>query len=219
MAQNAKWSIKSDFLWKQVLTLSVPNKIKHFVWRCLIEFIRCNFNLSQKKEKAETSLHSLWGCGELAEFWMNFIWWDACRAWRVHSFKELWGAMVLVLKMEELELFAMVCWDIWNDRNDMVYEKYYLEKPLNPCTRMNHERSNKQRSSTLSTRLMHSYMQGRIHSGVVGVERPLGNHGNNLEAPICDLLELGSSGSSGRGRRRLGRKRKKKQLARRAGSV
>ncbi|KAM1205743.1 hypothetical protein ACFX2I_006523 [Malus domestica] len=37
--------------------------------------------------------------------------------------------------------------------------------------------------------------QWRIHSGVVGVARPLGNHGNNLEAPICDLLELGSSGS------------------------
>ncbi|KAM1044058.1 hypothetical protein ACFX2J_035044 [Malus domestica] len=58
------------------------------------------------------------------------------------------------------------------------------------------------------------WTQGRIHSGVVGVARPLGNHGNNLEAPICDLLELGSSGSSsGRGRRRLGsgRKRKKKQ--------
>ena len=39
--------------------------------------------------------------------------------------------------------------------------------------------------------------QWRIHSGVVGVGRPLGNHGNNLEAPMCDLLELGSSGSSG----------------------
>nr|BBC44104.1 predicted DNA-directed RNA polymerases I and III subunit rpac1-like [Malus domestica] len=38
-------------------------------------------------------------------------------------------------------------------------------------------------------------VQGRIHSGVVGVARPLGNHGNNLEAPIRDLLELGSSGS------------------------
>ncbi|XP_050133051.1 uncharacterized protein LOC126609076 [Malus sylvestris] len=38
-------------------------------------------------------------------------------------------------------------------------------------------------------------MQWRIHSGVVGVARPLGNHGNNLKAPICDLLELGSSGS------------------------
>ena len=38
-------------------------------------------------------------------------------------------------------------------------------------------------------------LQWRIHSGVVGVARPLGNHGNNLEAPMCDLLELGSSGS------------------------
>ncbi|RXH81645.1 hypothetical protein DVH24_035066 [Malus domestica] len=40
-----------------------------------------------------------------------------------------------------------------------------------------------------------THQQWRIHSGVVGVARPLGNHGNNLEAPICDLLELGSSGS------------------------
>ncbi|KAM1406840.1 hypothetical protein ACFXTH_001467 [Malus domestica] len=61
------------------------------------------------------------------------------------------------------------------------------------------------------------YTQWRIHSGVVGVARPLGNHGNNLEAPICDLLELGSSGSEARQlfdkspERKLGRKRKKKQ--------
>ncbi|KAM1212602.1 hypothetical protein ACFX2G_004206 [Malus domestica] len=59
--------------------------------------------------------------------------------------------------------------------------------------------------------------QWRIHSGVVGVARPLGNHGNNLEAPICDLLELGSSESEARQlfdkspERKLGRKRKKKQ--------
>ncbi|KAM2843260.1 hypothetical protein COP1_025995 [Malus domestica] len=52
-------------------------------------------------------------------------------------------------------------------------------------------------TQNVKRRRVESEEQGWIHSGVVGVARPLGNHGNNLEAPIRDLLELGSSGSSG----------------------
>ena len=41
-----------------------------------------------------------------------------------------------------------------------------------------------------------SNTQWRIHSGVVGVARPLGNHGNNLQGPICDPLGAGVVGVS-----------------------
>ncbi|CAL8168686.1 unnamed protein product [Prunus armeniaca] len=49
-------------------------------------------------------------------------------AWKGPRHKmELWQAVIVVSSKKEVDLFAFLCWDIWNDRNNLLFQGRSLE--------------------------------------------------------------------------------------------
>ena len=123
--------------WKEIWSLRVPTKVRHFVWRACTDSLPTKKNLFTRKvtrsptcdtcrSEVEDTVHALWGCQSLKE-----IWWEeeTCRKHLLEkfaSFKDLF----LGMKRHEIpnlaELFAMLAWSIWNKRNACRMGQVYL---------------------------------------------------------------------------------------------
>ncbi|KAI5351689.1 hypothetical protein L3X38_004580 [Prunus dulcis] len=125
-------------LWKKLWSLQVPNKIKFFLWRCIWGFLPTRQNLYHKKilnspicprcgKKVESVIHAIWACSEVKAIWSLSPWSANRHEWRITSFKELWQAVIVVSSKKEVNLFAFLCWDIWNDRNNLLFQGRSLE--------------------------------------------------------------------------------------------
>ncbi|CAL8167914.1 unnamed protein product [Prunus armeniaca] len=126
------------FLWKKLWSLQVPNKIKFFLWRCIWGFLPSRKNLYHKKilnspicprcgKKVESVIHAIWACSEVKAIWSLSPWSANRHEWRITSFKDLWQAVIVVSSKQEVDLFAFLCWDIWNDRNNLLFQGRSLE--------------------------------------------------------------------------------------------
>ncbi|CAL8118504.1 unnamed protein product [Prunus armeniaca] len=72
-------------------------------------------------------LWSLQACSEVKPIWSLSPWSANHHEWRITSFKELWQAVIVVSSKQEVDLFAFLCWDIWNDRNNLLFQGRSLE--------------------------------------------------------------------------------------------
>ena len=67
------------------------------------------------KLELETALHATWSCRELDVVWEDDGVWGFRRSSSFLSFKELLSW--LIMNTQEIELFAVTAWSIWNQRN------------------------------------------------------------------------------------------------------
>ena len=74
------------YFWKQVWSLNVPSKIRHFIWRACTDSLPTKMNLIKRVSipnalcercgsEVEDSAHALWGCIGLKEIWREI---EAC---------------------------------------------------------------------------------------------------------------------------------------------
>nr|POE63869.1 putative ribonuclease h protein [Quercus suber] len=113
-------------IWKKLWSLSMPNKIKNFLWRVSTEVILVKKNLVACKVLAEDVCdhchvatedvhHALWDCQELSAMWEADSMWLFRRTKKFSNFFEL-VSHVLEEKIN-LDLFATLVWTIWSRRN------------------------------------------------------------------------------------------------------
>uniref|UniRef100_A0A2N9EKI3 Reverse transcriptase zinc-binding domain-containing protein n=1 Tax=Fagus sylvatica TaxID=28930 RepID=A0A2N9EKI3_FAGSY len=130
-------NMELQWLWKKVWKLSIPGKVKHFLWRAHHESIPTSFNLYRRKicssacypishQEDETTIHALWQCPL------------ACNTWalapkqvqkipnQVQEFSDFMNWIFCNLPMEVVEDWAGVMWSIWNAWNKMVFEDHQL---------------------------------------------------------------------------------------------
>ncbi|XP_075670478.1 uncharacterized protein LOC142640297 [Castanea sativa] len=77
------------------------------------------------KTEPETEIHALWNCGVAQDIW-------ACCSARLQKCQvgqddmlQLWEELIARLTIDELELFLVQAWIMWNQRNAMVRGKHW----------------------------------------------------------------------------------------------
>ena len=73
------------------------------------------------KRFAETALHAVWECGVAQDVWAGSI--TSLQKWSTscHDFRGLFEALMDRLQKEELEIFLVQAWLIWNQRNTVIH--------------------------------------------------------------------------------------------------
>ena len=113
--------------WQSIWGLRIPNKVKNFLWHACREAIPTKANLKRRhitkndrcercRNEKETALHALWTCNELDSVWTQTEW-SSQQASGVTCFKELLSWVLT--NHRNNELFAMVTWGIWHQRNQV----------------------------------------------------------------------------------------------------
>ena len=129
--ENRVEALRSDIasarnFWKWLWSLRIPNKIKHFGWRACTDSLPTLANLHRRKvvnsplysncdRARETVCHAIWECDKVLDCWG-------------HGFKKLrsmdrgMGSFVDLVfaarqQEENMELFIVVAWLMWNRRN------------------------------------------------------------------------------------------------------
>ena len=115
-------------VWKKLWSLSVPNKVKNFLWRASREAIPVKKNLVARKVIAEDVCdhchvatedvhHALWDYQELSAMW------EAESMWlfrRTKKFSNFFALVRYVLEENKNSaLFATLVWTIWSRRNSL----------------------------------------------------------------------------------------------------
>ena len=126
-----------DVIWKHIWELTVPSKVKHFLWRACNESLPTKKNLFRRqvirtatcdgcREETEDSVHALWGCQVVKETWWEAIQ-DRNQLWeRFQSFRDLLIRIFNIGAPFLAERFAYVAWSLWNKRNAIRTQSHYL---------------------------------------------------------------------------------------------
>ena len=126
-ASSSDSSHQSAF-WKSIWKLHVPNKIKCFLWKICSNALPTKVNLKKRKvlEEAkfstclldkETTLHVIWSCKKLTNIWAPCFSWVRTEYPYLQDMQEL--IYVVGQRENSLELFGVVAWFIWNQRNKL----------------------------------------------------------------------------------------------------
>ena len=113
-------------IWKKLWSLSVPNKIKNFLWRASREAIPVKKNLVARKVLSEDICdhcqvatedvhHALWDCHELSALWEANSLWLFRRTKKFSNFFEL--VSHVLEENRSPALFATLVWTIWSRCN------------------------------------------------------------------------------------------------------
>ena len=121
-------------VWKVLSKLKVPNKIKVFGWRACCNILPTRVNLVHKKIiqdnrckvckfEAETGIHALWNCGVARDVWAGCsIRLQKCTG-EQGDILQLMELIIACLSTDDLELFLVQAWIIWNQRNGLIHGK------------------------------------------------------------------------------------------------
>ena len=119
-------------VWARLWKLKIPNKIKVFGWRACQDILPTRENLARRRivedarcgvclSATETEYHALWECGLAQNVWAGCT--RCLQKGRIghvdmlHLVEEMQGR----LSKEELELFWVQSWLIWNQRNTLMH--------------------------------------------------------------------------------------------------
>ncbi|XP_030939482.1 uncharacterized protein LOC115964280 [Quercus lobata] len=79
------------------------------------------------KTEPETEIHALWNCGVAQDIWAGC----SARLQKCHvgpeDMLQLWEELMVKLTFDELELFLVQAWLIWNQRNALIHGKQLQE--------------------------------------------------------------------------------------------
>ena len=118
-------------IWKLTWHMNCLNKIKHFFWRACKNILPTKLKLKDKGigrddrsefcEQSESSGHALWSCKTAEEVWSNTklklpFFQDPPR-----DFIDIVWAIYDTYPGINWELFAVIAWSLWNNRNKVCH--------------------------------------------------------------------------------------------------
>ena len=153
-------------IWGRIWRLSVPSKVKNFLWRACREALLVKTNLvcrrvikedvcSHCNLKAEDGFHALWDCSELLSIWETDIMWLFCKSKTFSNFYELTH---FVLEFDrQPELFAVITWTVWFQRNQLrtSNKAFPLSQVIPSATQMLQEFNEVQLATPVQTISLH----------------------------------------------------------------
>ncbi|GMN38536.1 hypothetical protein TIFTF001_007770 [Ficus carica] len=78
-------------------------------------------------KEVEDASHSFWRCGAAREAWQTSAIWSKLNLFVRGPFSSLCLFVANVGSVEDLEVFLMLVWSLWTDRNDFVFNKRSLK--------------------------------------------------------------------------------------------
>lgn len=125
----------------KIWRLNVANKIKVFIWRACHNFLPSALILLCRKiatsanclrcgHPKESTIHALWECKEARQVWKHTFLHNVYKEWKEPNFIELFSHVDKEFSKPDLELFAVIAWWIWNNRNDAKIGKIPLRGEL-----------------------------------------------------------------------------------------
>ena len=128
-------------LWNRIWQLQVPPKVKTFVWRVCSDILPTRLNLCRKmtpldlacaicQQHDETVAHALWGCPMAKNVWAMVEGKLQKRSSYAEDFYSLVRELMPALTKNEMEVWAIVSWAIWNARNKYIFDR----KQTHPAT-------------------------------------------------------------------------------------
>lgn len=127
-----------DSLWQKLWSLQIPPKAKKNLWRAVWDILPHGHNLSKKGINnaqlcqrcglIESNSHVLKDC-----FWARKVWNQHISDSDVPhypSFRAWLGSLMELKSKEEVELFSVCAWQIWNARNELCFEKTVIAPEL-----------------------------------------------------------------------------------------
>ena len=132
---NEVWeaSCTDDIRWSWLWKLNIPGVVRHFIWMACNEALPTKLNPYKRKDlrdslcevcrmETEPTTHILWECP-----FANYIWSLAggrlqkCKVSN-QEFHLVSRDLFNVLSKEEMEIWAVTAWSIWNARNALIHE-------------------------------------------------------------------------------------------------
>nr|XP_048334847.1 uncharacterized protein LOC125423747 [Ziziphus jujuba var. spinosa] len=118
--------------WKGLWKLSIPNKVKVFIWRACQDAIPCLSSLASRHitdikecplchQAEETTLHALWSCMHATHIWKQLEFYKELKYGVYDSFTALCFYVFTQCPEFQLETFSWACWCLWNKRHDLVH--------------------------------------------------------------------------------------------------
>ncbi|KAL0004760.1 hypothetical protein SO802_012321 [Lithocarpus litseifolius] len=112
--------------WNRIWKLSLPNKIKNFLWRAVHNALPTNSELTRRciindpicsfcSSQGEDVLHALWSCPSLSQVWDGDPQWSFRQTSRYSDFAQLLSSVLDAAC--NVELLATIMWTIWFRRN------------------------------------------------------------------------------------------------------
>ncbi|KAL6192120.1 hypothetical protein ACLB2K_038507 [Fragaria x ananassa] len=140
-SSGEKGETNSNSVWSIIWGLSVPNKVKLFLWRACHAFLPCVERLFKRKVcssdicsrcggASESVLHSLWACRIAQKVWKCSWLAGVVKLWKFQSFSDLLHRAAMEGTNKELDLFGLICWWIWKCRNDTIHGKEGLKPDI-----------------------------------------------------------------------------------------
>lgn len=129
----------SNNVWERIWKLRIPNKIKVFSWRANLNILPTRDNLCKRKIMAdnicelcksdrESGIHALWECEVARDIWASSVVKLQKFVVGQQDVIQLFEELLVRLEVEELELFLVQAWFIWNQRN-LVLHRGVLQAP------------------------------------------------------------------------------------------
>ena len=120
-------------VWKAVWSINIPLKVRKLLWRACSNILPTWDNLWQKKKKWSLSVLCVANKEKLFAIFCGIsLLLIMCRPWLEERFKKampmsqifslLTRSMLEWLPIEEMELWAVLSWAIWNARNKIYFE-------------------------------------------------------------------------------------------------
>ena len=120
-------------IWNRLWKLSIPPKVRNFVWRASLDILPTRANLACRRvpidpkcvvcgSSDKTVLHILWQCPLTRNVWALVKGkLQKCES-SARTFFSLAQNLKERLSYKEFELWTMVAWSIWNARNRFYFE-------------------------------------------------------------------------------------------------
>lgn len=118
-------------VWTALWKLQIPNNIKVFGWRACQEILPTRLNLAKRRithdnvcpnctRFPESTIHALWDCGVAMDVWAgSLLKLQKCSNGQADML-ELMEYLLSRLSLQEMELFLVQAWLIWNQRNKLL---------------------------------------------------------------------------------------------------
>ncbi|KAL6584706.1 hypothetical protein OROMI_003995 [Orobanche minor] len=119
-------SSEGEDIWAKLSwKLTVPPKVKIFLWKMFHNFLPVGSNLlshhvpvvgacTQCKLGWESTTHALIFCPKVKPFWYNSKFWTLLAKYKHATMMEIGCFLRSVLTKEDFEAWAMMIWDLWN---------------------------------------------------------------------------------------------------------
>ena len=119
-------------MWNALWKLHIPNKIKVFGWRACQEIFPTRLNLVKRRilhddicpnctRFPESMVHVLWDYGVAVDVWAgSSLKLQKCTHGQADMI-ELMEYLLSRLSLQEMELFLVQAWILWNKRNKLLY--------------------------------------------------------------------------------------------------